>query len=77
MSINEALAEHSAAGWTLASNVMMAELFDDFGFASETDEEKFAYDTENYLGGTDELNEDKFITLFGRSHHRAGGGGMA
>lgn len=53
------------AGWTLASNLQMATLFDSFGFNSTANESLFSSTEAPYTVGVDDSPVDFFIQMFG------------
>lgn len=80
-SINSALAANGnfggndyGSGWTLATNLQMAALFDAFSFNSTTDETQNVIKYDPYNAATDESNMDFFISLFGTTDYNQGFG---
>mgnify|MGYP000309540620 CR=1 FL=1 len=73
-SIDSALAIYEPFGWKLASNLQMANLFDDFGLNSTTDENDFSF-TESPYSATDgdDTGYDHIIRLFGSTFYEEGG----
>lgn len=75
-SIESALNLYADDGWSLVSNLLMSEIFTDFGFNSTNNENESVTTKGNYTSDTDTTNYDHFIQLFGLTFTWAGTDGM-
>lgn len=78
MSISDALTNvagtFDGGGWTLATNMQTAALFDAFSFASDTNDSSSSSITKGtYIAGTDNSIFDHFIEIFGMTRNGSGG----
>jgi hypothetical protein len=75
MSINQALSVYSTDGWRLASNTVMANLFNSFSFNSivfDTDETTSQYGGTPADNTTENSPANQFIELFGYTSYSSG-----
>ena len=63
-SINAAITQYTAAGWKLASNTQMAELFRAFTFNTTLMDNTYVGTSGRYVSGSDISIYDNFIALF-------------
>lgn len=72
VSIEDALGTYAGQGWSLANNIQMVSLFDDFGWDASENENVASVNLADYTDATDISAMDNFIELFGSTRYQEG-----